>query len=252
MSEDNLQKVLRRLYDRKLTPKRAAEQLKTLPFEDLGFAKIDHHRSMRSGIPEVIYCKEKSADQIVLIIKKMVKAGNNILATRLEPDVYKKLQRRIPKQAKYREDSHTLILENSKKKKKTGSILVVTAGTSDIPVAEEAEVTADLLGSKVDRLYDVGVAGIHRLLDKMDRLREARVLIVVAGMDGALASVVGGLVDKPVIAVPTSVGYGASFNGIAALLTMLNSCATGIATVNIDNGFGAGCIAHKINSLSDS
>lgn len=251
MNKESLNKLLRDLYDRKLTPKKAAEQLKTLPYENLDFARIDHHRHLRSGMPETIYCKGKSAPQLTAIIKKMHKAGSNILATRLEPDIFKKIKKHIPAKAVYREVSRTLTIINGKKSRKTGSIIIVTAGTSDIPVAEEAEVTADLLGSQVDRLYDVGVAGIHRLLDKVDRLREARVVIVVAGMDGALPSVVGGLIEKPIVAVPTSVGYGASFKGLSALLTMLNSCAAGIATVNIDNGFGAGCLAHKINVLPE-
>ncbi|MFQ5443844.1 MAG: nickel pincer cofactor biosynthesis protein LarB, partial [Nitrospinales bacterium] len=214
-------------------------------------ARIEHHREIRSGMPEVIYCEGKSHEQVSLIIKKMRKAGSSILATRLNEEVYKKLKKHVPAHAVYNSLSRTLVIEKSRKKKKAGSILIATAGTSDIPIAEEAAVTADLLGSKVEKIFDVGVAGIHRLFDKIDRLHSARVVVVVAGMDGALASVVGGLVDKPVIAVPTSVGYGASFGGLSALLTMLNSCAAGTATVNIDNGFGAGCLAHKINVLGD-
>lgn len=249
MNKDSLNRLLDDLYNRKLTPAKAVDRLKTLPYENLDFVRIDHHRQLRSGMPETIYCKGKSPQQIMAIIKKMHDSKGNILATRLEPEVYSKIKKNLPKKACYKELSKTLTLINEKPKDKVGSILIVTAGTSDIPVAEEAEVTADLLGSQVERLYDVGVAGIHRLLDQVDRLREARVVVVVAGMDGALASVVGGLIDKPLVAVPTSVGYGASFDGVAPLLTMLNSCAAGIGVVNIDNGFGAGCLAHRINVL---
>lgn len=252
MHPDTLKKLLKNIYDRKIDPRKAYDKFKTLPYENLEFARIDHHREIRSGIPEVIYCEGKAAAQIQIIIKKMLKAGNDILATRLNRDTYEKIKKQLPAKAVYNSQARTLTVEKNHKRKKIGSILIATAGTSDIPIAEEAAVTADLLGSRVETIFDVGVAGIHRLLGTMDRFRQARVVVVVAGMDGALASVVGGLVDKPVIAVPTSVGYGASFKGIAALLTMLNSCAAGIATVNIDNGFGAGCLAHKINRLGES
>jgi len=251
MNPKHLQNLLEKLYDQKITPQKALNQLKTLPFEDLGFAHLDHHRMLRTGMPEVIYCVGKTPDHILKIIKKIHQAGSDILATRLAPELYKKIKSKLPRKAVYNPQGRTLVWQKKPPSKKIGNITLVTAGTSDIPVAEEAVVTAELLGSHVEKIFDVGVAGIHRLLDKIDRLRASRVLIVVAGMDGALVSVVGGLVDKPVIAVPTSVGYGASFNGVSALLTMLNSCASGVGTVNIDNGFGAGCLAHRINVLGE-
>lgn len=251
MNPEYIQNLLEKLYNRKITPQKALDHLKILPFEDLGFAHLDHHRQLRTGMPEVIYCEGKAPDQILQIIKKLHQGGSDILATRLDPELYKKIKSKLPKKTVYNSQGRTLVLQKKPSSKKLGNITLVTAGTSDIPVAEEAVVTAEYLGSHVDKIFDVGVAGIHRLLDKIDRLRAARVLIVVAGMDGALVSVVGGLVDKPVIAVPTSVGYGASFNGLSALLTMLNSCAAGVGTVNIDNGFGAGCLAHRINILGE-
>lgn len=251
MNQENLKKLLDDLYHQKSTPGKVLEQLKTLPYENLGFARIDHHRQLRSGIPEVIYCKGKSAKQVHTIIGKMLQAGHMVLATRLEPEVYKKIKGKLPAKADYNEEARTLVIRKNKKSPLVGSVVIVTAGTSDIPVAEEAAVTASAFGSKVDKIFDIGVAGIHRLLDNVELLRTGRVVVAVAGMDGALASVVGGLIARPVIAVPTSVGYGASFQGVSALLTMLNSCAAGIATVNIDNGFGAGCLAHKINILGD-
>jgi len=251
MNPEYIQNLLEKLYNHKITPQKALDHLKTLPFEDLGFAHLDHHRQLRTGMPEVIYCEGKAPDQILQIIKKLHQGGSDMLATRLDPELYKKIKSKLPKKTVYNSQGRTLVLQKKTSSKKLGNITLVTAGTSDIPVAEEAVVTAEYLGSRVDKIFDVGVAGIHRLLDKIDRLRAARVLIVVAGMDGALVSVVGGLVDKPVIAVPTSVGYGASFNGLSALLTMLNSCAAGVGTVNIDNGFGAGCLAHRINILGE-
>ena len=251
MNRESLQQLIHDLYEKKIEPQEAYERLKNLPYEDLGFAQVDHHRSLRNGIPEVIYCEGKTPDQILTLIRKMDQAETDILATRLAPDVHQKIQSDLPSQAHYNPEGRTLILQRKPQQKKIGHILVLTAGTSDIPIAEEAVATAGLLGSRVETVYDVGVAGIHRLLDKMDRLREARVIIVVAGMDGALVSVVGGLVECPVIAVPTRVGYGASFEGLAALLTMLNSCAPGVSVVNIENGFGAGCLAHRINLLGE-
>lgn len=248
MIHSNLKKLVNDIYNRKVTPNRAIEILKHLPYEDIGFAHVDHHRELRQGFPEVIYCEGKSIQQITAIIKRMLKKDSDILATRAAPEIFGKIKK-IDERAEYNKDARTIIIRNKTKKLK-GMVLVATAGTSDIPVGEEAVVTAETMGSKVERIYDVGVAGIHRLLDKRERFMAARVIVVVAGMDGALASVVGGLVDKPVIAVPTSVGYGASFGGISALLSMLNSCASGVAVVNIDNGFGAGCLAHKINMLS--
>lgn len=251
MNLSSLKKLLEELYEQKLEPQQALKQLKSWPYEDLGFAQIDHHRSLRKGFPEVIYCEGKSKEQVCQIAERILMAGSSVLATRAAPEVYDQLKL-IDGRAQYHPLARTVTIETHSERQETrGRVLIVTAGTSDIPVAEEAVVTAQILGSTVERLYDVGVAGIHRLLDKKEQLMEARVIVVVAGMDGALASVVGGLVDKPVIAVPTSVGYGASFGGLAALLTMLNSCATGTATVNIDNGFGAGYLAHKINLLGE-
>ena len=251
MNRESLLKLIQDLYDKIIEPQEAYERLKNLPYEDLGFAQVDHHRSLRNGMPEVIYCEGKTPDQILILIRKMDQAETDILATRLSPDMYRQIQSGLPSQAHYNPEGRTLILQRKPPQKKAGHILVLTAGTSDIPIAEEAVATAELLGSRVETVYDVGVAGIHRLLDKMDRLREARVIIVVAGMDGALVSVVGGLVECPVIAVPTRIGYGASFEGLAALLTMLNSCAPGVSVVNIENGFGAGCLAHRINLLGE-
>ena len=251
MNRQSLQQLIQDLYDNKIDPQKAYERLKNLPFEDLGFAKVDHHRSLRNGMPEVIYCEGKTAEQILVLIRKMDQAGTDVLATRLNTDMHRQIKSHLPSKSRYNPEGRTLILQRKPPQKKLGHILVLTAGTSDIPIAEEAVATAEILGSRVETAYDVGVAGIHRLLDKMDRLREARVIIVVAGMDGALASVVGGLVDCPVIAVPTRIGYGAAFEGLAALLTMLNSCAPGISVVNIENGFGAGCLAHRINLLGE-
>lgn len=251
MNREALKKILADIYRQKMTPAQGLETLKTLPFENLDFARIDHHRHLRSGQPEVIFCEGKSLEQLVAIIRKMAEAGSDVLATKLAPEVFKGLKRHIPKKSRYHEPSRTLVIRKGKKVKGLGLIAVVTAGTSDIPIAQEAVVTAELFGSKVETIFDVGVAGIHRLLHNIDGLRRARVVVAVAGMDGALAAVIGGLIENPVIAVPTSVGYGASFNGVAALLTMLNGCAQGVAAVNIDNGFGAGSMAHKINMLGE-
>ena len=251
MNQEDIKKLLKNVHARRVTPEAAFARLKTLPYEDLGFANIDHHRSIRSGFPEAIYCEGKTAGQLVAIIKKISSSGSDVLGTRLSPEAYKAIKKQIPAKAVYYPTARVLVYQKGKKRGKKGLINIVAAGTSDIPVAEEAAVTAETLGSRVERIFDVGVAGIHRLLDKIDRLGASRVVITVAGMDGALASVVGGLVDQPIIAVPTSIGYGASFHGLAPLLTMLNSCAVGVATVNIDNGFGAGCIAHRINLLGE-
>ena len=251
MNQDNIKNLLNQVHDKKLTPEEAFYQLKNLPYENLNFAQIDHHRSLRTGMPEVIFCEGKTSNQLIEIINKISASGSNVLATRLSEDVYNKIKDKIPDEAKYESIPRTLTYSKEDKNTLKGFINIVTAGTSDIPVAEEAAITAELLGSKVEKIFDVGVAGIHRLFDRLDDIRSSKVVIVVAGMDGALASVVGGLVDQPIIAVPTSVGYGAAFNGLAPLLTMLNSCAAGVATVNIDNGFGAGCIAHRINLLGE-
>ena len=251
MNQKELEIILTNLYKNKLSPADAMKQLQNMPYENIDFAKIDHHRELRSGLPEVIYGQGKTIPQLKKIIKSLKKANSDTLATKISGEKYKKLKASLPKGAKYNEQAQTLVIRNKKIKQPVGLITIVTAGTSDIPIAEEAAVTADLLGSRVETIFDVGVAGLHRLLDNIEQIKKARVLIVVAGMEGALASVVGGLVSQPIIAVPTSIGYGASFNGISALLTMLNSCAPGIAVVNIDNGFGAGCMAHKINILAE-
>ena len=234
----------------KTTVKAALDRLKHLPFEDVAYAHIDHHRSLRHGMPEVIYCEGKTVEQITGITKRMLKAGSDILATRASDAVFKAVKK-LDNRAVYHKASRAIVIQHKKKDPTTGFVLVLTAGTSDIPIAEEAAVTAGTLGSTVQTVYDVGVAGIHRILSKKNILDSARVIVVVAGMDGALPSVVGGLVDKPIIAVPTSVGYGAGFQGLAPLLTMLNSCASGIAVMNIDNGFGAGVLAHRINLLGE-
>ena len=252
MDKAKLELILRDLYDQKIKPNDVFEQLSILPYENLDFAKIDHHRTLRNGLPEVVYGKGKTEEQLISIIKSLFKAKSDILVTKLDLQVYKNIQQKLPSNNIYDNTSLTLVVNQKKNKKKIGNITILSAGTSDIPIAEEARITVELFGGKVETIYDVGIAGIHRLLDNIHILRSARVIIVVAGMDGALAGVVGGLVSCPIIAVPTSVGYGASFHGLSALLTMLNSCATGVATVNIDNGFGAGCIAHKINLLGEN
>ncbi len=227
----------------------ALEQMRCYPFEDIGFAKIDHHRQLRQGFPEVIFCSGKTCDQVAEIAGRILEGGSNLLATRATPDDYESIKRIAP-EAHYNPSGRTVSVVKTSLEKREG-VLVVTGGTSDIPVAEEASETAHIMGNKVERLYDVGVAGLHRLLGNKKHLFAARVIIVIAGMEGALASVVSGLVDKPVIAVPTSIGYGASFGGIAALLSMLNTCASGVAVVNIDNGFGAGYMAALINQLDN-
>ena len=252
MNQSELKKLLSDLSKNKLSPSDAMKQLQNLPYENIDFAKIDHHRELRNGSPEVIYCPGKTVPQIKKIIQSLRKADSNILATKLTGDAYKKLKTSLPKNAEYNEQGQTLAIRNTKSVQNKGLITIITAGTADIPVAEEAAATARLMGSRIETIFDVGVAGLHRLLDNMEQIHKARVLIVVAGMEGALASVVGGLVSQPIIAVPTSIGYGASFGGVSALLTMLNSCAIGIAVVNIDNGFGAGCMAHRINLLGET
>jgi NCAIR mutase (PurE)-related protein len=230
----------------------AMARLRDLPYEDLGFAKLDHHRSLRNGFPEVIYCEGKAVEHTIAIACRLRERSGKVLATRANPAVAEALGSAIPGSV-YHSAARIVVIPGTTEstdsdKSVRGTVLVVSAGTADAPVAEEAAITAGEMGSPVERLYDVGVAGLHRLLDKKDQLFAASVVIVVAGMEGALASVVGGLVSCPVVAVPTSVGYGASFQGLAALLTMLNSCASGVAVMNIDNGFGAGYYAHLINS----
>jgi NCAIR mutase (PurE)-related protein len=244
-----LEDLLRRVKTGKTPIDKAIAQLKSLPFEDLGYARIDHHRSLRKGFPEVIWGEGKSSNQILSIMKEMKSKGQNVLITRLDEKKAKDIQKAFPK-CRYSPRSKVLTyLIHPVRSEGKGTILVITAGTTDIPVAEEAVITAQFMGNHVETLYDVGVAGIHRLLSERERLEGARVLVVVAGMEGALPSVVGGLVDRPVIAVPTSVGYGTSFGGITALLAMLNSCASGVAVVNIDNGFGAGYMASLMNRI---
>jgi NCAIR mutase (PurE)-related protein len=250
MNSSDLTRLLESVRGGKTSVKSALERLKHLPFENVSYAHIDHHRSLRHGMPEVIYCEGKTVAQITGIIRRMLKVGSDILATRANDAVFKAV-RRIDRRAVYDPASRAIVIQQQNKPGMTGVILVLSAGTSDIPVAAEAAVTARALGSTVETAYDVGVAGIHRLFSKKDLLDQARVIVAVAGMDGALPSVVGGLVDKPVIAVPTSVGYGAGFQGLAPLLTMLNSCASGVAVMNIDNGFGAGVLAHRINMLGE-
>ena len=250
MDQARLKKLLTGLRAGKTSVEAVQRRLRLLPFEDLGFASLDHHRSIRQGFPEVIFCEGKTRSQVVTIARGLLKRGHTVLATRVESDVANALLR-LDRRAVHHEAARVVSIERSPRPLK-GDVLVVTAGTADVPVAEEARVTAQVMGSRVETLYDVGVAGLHRVLTRHSRLLKARVVVVVAGMDGVLPSVVGGLVDRPVIAVPTSRGYGASFGGLAALLTMLNSCAAGVGVMNIDNGFGAGCLAHRINVLSDS
>ena len=249
MNVRKLEDLLRKVKSGKTTLDEAMVELKSLPFEDLGFTRIDHHRSLRKGFPEVIWGQGKTSGQILSIMKQLKRKDQNILITRLEEKKAKTIQNVFPKSRYYPRSQVLTYLTHPIKSEGKGTILVITAGTTDIPVAEEAAVTAQFMGNRAETLYDVGVAGIHRLLSERQRLEEARVLIVVAGMEGALPSVVGGLVDRPVIAVPTSVGYGTSFGGITALLAMLNSCASGVAVVNIDNGFGAGYLASLINRI---
>ena len=248
MNINETRELLESVKNGSLTIDKALEDLKDLPFKDLGYAKVDNHRELRVGYPEVIYCEGKTPEQIRGIVEIMLARGSDILGTRASEEAYK-LVKEIGPKAEYSKMARTITIKNKEPEITNTYISIVTAGTSDIPVAEEAAVTAEIFGNKVERIYDVGVAGIHRLFDKIDLIRGAKIIIVAAGMEGALASVIGGLVDKPVIAVPTSVGYGANFGGLSALLCMLNSCASGISVVNIDNGFGAGYLASMINKL---
>ncbi|AYO32307.1 nickel pincer cofactor biosynthesis protein LarB [Biomaibacter acetigenes] len=248
MNLENIRELLEDYKNDRVTIDKVIQNLRDLPYEDLGFARIDHHRALRRGVPEVIFCQGKTLHRIIEIVRHMLVKNSVVMGTRADKNIFEEVKKIAP-DAKYYDDARIFLIEREKLPQNKGVIAVVSAGTSDIPVAEEAAVTAEVFGNEVERLYDVGVAGIHRLFMNMDVLHKARVVIVVAGMEGALASVVAGLVDKPVIAVPTSVGYGASFHGLSALLTMLNSCAGGITVVNIDNGFGAGFAAHQINKL---
>ncbi|MCP4248451.1 MAG: nickel pincer cofactor biosynthesis protein LarB [bacterium] len=251
MDEQALKALLTEFQAGKLDADQMVQKLRQLPFEDLGFAKVDHHRAIRCGFPEVIYCEGKTVDQVVAIIEARLSAGGNVLGTRADPETLASVAERFP-QAECCPTARTITIRQRSAEKSTGTIALVAAGTSDMPVAEEARVTAEIMDQRIETFYDVGVAGIHRLLAHSAALQAANVLIVVAGMEGALASVVGGLVDRPVIAVPTSIGYGASFQGLAALLAMLNSCASGVTVVNIDNGFAAGYTAALINRLADA
>jgi len=248
MDRQNLRELLEQVHSGRMSPDAAVEQLRRLPFEDLGYAKVDHHRGIRTGVPEVIFCEGKTLDQTRGIVKNLSRDHGNILATRADRRVYEGIREVIP-DCEYHETARIVVIR-PQPVEKAGNIAVVCAGTSDIPVGEEAAVTAEVLGNRVTRIFDVGVAGIHRLLAQREDLFRANVAVVAAGMEGALPSVVGGLVSCPVIGVPTSVGYGASFGGIAALLAMLNSCAAGVSVVNIDNGFGAGYQASLINKAA--
>jgi len=245
MDNAKLKNILTSVQSGKITVEKALDSLKHLPYEDLSFVKIDHHRHIRQGVPEVVFASGKKEEDVVTIARAIFRKSRKLLITRASQEIYKKLK---IKSATF----HPLsgMIAAGGERSATGHILVLSAGTSDIPVAEEAAVTGSFLGSRVETIYDVGVAGIHRLLSAQKALQSARAIVVVAGMEGALPSVVGGLVDKPIIAVPTSVGYGTSLGGLTALFAMLNSCVPGIAVMNIDNGFGAGCLAHKINTTT--
>jgi NCAIR mutase (PurE)-related protein len=249
LNAESIRKLFEQVRRGKLTPDDAVQRLRHLPFEDLGFAKVDHHRALRVGMPEVILGERKTPANLAQIFSRLAKQGGNILATRADEKQFAAVKKKV-RAAEYRKLARAIVLQRDSKTYGKGMIAVVSAGTSDIPVAEEAVVTAELMGNEVEHFYDVGVAGIHRLLANREALMKARIVIVCAGMEGALPSVVGGLVGVPVIAVPTSVGYGASFKGLAALLGMLNSCASNVSVVNIDNGFGAGYVASLINRLA--
>jgi NCAIR mutase (PurE)-related protein len=248
MTIKEIEKLLNKVREGTISVDEALEVLRSFPYTDLGFAKIDHHREIRTGYPEIVYCAGKTTEQVREIFRVMIEKENNVFGTRANKDMYDAV-RNISPEAVYYAEARIISVQKKKPDTPKSKIAVITAGTSDIPVAEEAAVTAELLGNNVIRIYDAGVAGIHRLVDKLPEIRSCRVIIVIAGMEGALASVVGGLIDKPVIAVPTSVGYGASFGGISALLAMLTSCSSGVTVVNIDNGFGAGFSASMINRM---
>ena len=248
MNPESIRALFEEVKAGKLTADEAVERMRHLPFEDLGFAKVDHHRPLRNGMPEVIFGQGKSPEQVAEIFQRLAQHGSNVLATRASDEQFAAVQRTVPG-VEHRKQARAIVLHRDTKPYGKGRISVVSAGTSDIPVAEEALVTAEMMGNEVERLYDVGVAGIHRLLAHREVLTKSRVVIVCAGMEGALPSVVGGLVSVPVIAVPTSIGYGAAFQGLAALLGMMNSCASNVTVVNIDNGFGAGYVASLINRL---
>lgn len=250
MGQERIEKLLKDFKEDKISLEQIMDQVEERKYEDLGFAKVDYDRHRRQGVPEVVYCAGKTPEQAAEILKKLAQhTSGNLLATKASAEVCHAVQQCLP-EAEYHQMARMISIRRGTQER-AGCVLVVSAGTSDLPVAEEAALTAELLGNRVERLYDAGVAGIHRLLDNKEKLDAARVIVVAAGMEGALPSVVGGLVSKPVIALPTSVGYGASFGGLAALLGMLNSCASGVAVVNIDNGFGAGYLASQINHLGE-
>lgn len=246
MHEQTIRFLLEELRKGNISVEKTLAQLRNLPYEDLGFAKIDHHRPLRKGFPEVVYCPGKTPSQVLTIIEELISYPGNILATRAEEALFNEVKEKFP-EARYNPQARTIVIRRDYQLYGYGTILVISAGTSDIPVAEEAFVTCEVMGNKVEKIFDVGVAGIHRLLNHREKIHSARAIICVAGMEGALPSVVGGLAACPIIAVPTSVGYGAHLEGIAPLLTMLNSCASGVSVVNIDNGFGAGYSASLIN-----
>ncbi len=245
---EEIKKMLDQLSSGKISTEQALEKLSDLPYKDLGHTKIDNHRELRTGYPEVIFCEGKTAEQVSNIMEYMATQKVNVLGTRASREIYEAVKEKLPN-AEYNELGRTISLHQVKTEPTKTYISVLTAGTSDLPVAEEAAVTAEIFGNRVKRFFDVGVAGIHRLYSSMEEIKAARVIIVIAGMEGALPSIVGGMVDKPIIAVPTSIGYGASFNGLAALLGMLTSCASGVSVVNIDNGFGAAYMASMINKI---
>lgn len=244
-----LRNLLSEVKEGRLDIDTALERLKILPYEDLGYARLDHHRALRKGFPEVVFCQGKTIEQSVEIIKRLAEKNTRVLATRADKAIFEAIRESFP-EARYNELARTITI-SKETIDPVGHILVISAGTADLPIAEEAIETAIIMGNYVERLYDVGVAGLHRLLESLEKINKAKVLVVVAGMEGALPSVVAGLVNKPVIAVPTSTGYGASFKGLSALLTMLNSCVPGIGVVNIDNGFGAGYLASIINHIGE-
>ncbi len=248
LNPESIRKLFEQVRAGKLSPDEGVERLRHLPFEDLGFAKVDHHRALRAGMPEVVFGPGKTPAQVAAIFTRLAKHGKNVLATRANQEQFTAVRKSI-RAAKFEEAARAIVLRRDHKRYGKGLITVISAGTSDIPVAEEAAVTADLMGNEVERIYDVGVAGIHRLLAHGEAISRSRVAIVCAGMEGALPSVVGGMIGVPVIAVPTSVGYGAAFQGMAALLGMMNSCASNVSVVNIDNGFGGGYVASLINRL---
>ncbi|MCS6880928.1 MAG: nickel pincer cofactor biosynthesis protein LarB [Oscillochloridaceae bacterium] len=249
MDERTLRALLERVQRGETGVEEAMAALRRLPFEDLGFARLDTHRALRAGFPEVVYCEGKRPEQAAAIIARLAEGPGPVLGTRASFEVYAQVRAAVPA-ARYSDVARMVIIERQPLPKRPGVVLVICAGTADLPVAEEAALTAEVMGNHVERLADVGVAGLHRLLAHLEQVQRASVLVVVAGMEGALPSVVGGLVRRPLIAVPTSVGYGASFGGLAALLAMLNSCAPGVTVVNIDNGFGAGYAASMINTLA--